>query len=306
MIAECAVEPGVMAEWKHFHSLSGDFSVGQGRLLCEFPAKWRGAVLRIAEELERRGINSSLQAQMIVEAFHQGTFRRALVPSCREYVATGSWCDSAATVEPPFDMVILAKSSGRHNELTAGEFLKHDTRFRRPRQIEVARRADALIDCGWECFRRAEEIVVIDPYFRPREAQFGKVLGRFLERLDVDGRKPRRLEVHLGLPKPYRESIQQGNWNHWAREHLPFGWSLRVAHWDRLETGSKLHARYILTNIGGLDYNWGTDEDPAEHTQVSLLDDEFWEVLYRRYAWLPENMPKDFIKHPERILTVQH
>ncbi len=52
MIAECAVDPEVMAHWSHFQSLHGDFGVGQARVLCEFPKKWRRMVLQRAAEVE--------------------------------------------------------------------------------------------------------------------------------------------------------------------------------------------------------------------------------------------------------------
>ena len=65
-----------------------------------------------------------------------------------------------------------------------------------------------------------------------------------------------------------------------------------------------MHARYILTEIGGLDYNWGTDADPQQFTQVSLLDDPFWERLYQRFCWLPEVPPDAFRNAPERVLEI--
>jgi hypothetical protein len=65
-----------------------------------------------------------------------------------------------------------------------------------------------------------------------------------------------------------------------------------------------MHARYILTDFGGLDYNWGTDEDPREFTQVGLLDDLFWQELYKRFSWTPESTPKVFRNHPDRIFEV--
>jgi len=250
------------------------------------------------------GVNSPRQAQMLVDQFQHGSFRRSLVSSRRPYPESTDWCQAARSANPAFDLVIHSSPNVAPNELCAGEFLKTSAPFFMERQAEVQRTADALIECGWPCFRRAKEIYLIDPYFRPTEAKFGLVLGKLLTRLEKSGMEPSRIEVHTALPDDYRPAVQRRNWEHWAVGNLPSNWKLKVAHWRTFETGSKMHARYILTDLGGLDYNWGTDEEPQEFTQVGLLDDAFWEKLYRRFAWPPESMPTEFRDFPDRVIEI--
>lgn len=305
MIAECAVEPEVMAEWRHFQSLHADFGIGQGRLLCQFPSKWRKEVLLAVERMEKEGINTAIQTQKILDQFQHGAFRRGLVSSNREYSTDGSWIDTARNQAEPFDVIIHSGSPSSDRELRAGEFLRSDPPFSRTRQCEVQRIAARLIDAGWAAFRRAKEIYLIDPYFNPSVAKFGEVLGSFLTRLERYGSVPKRLEVHTNLPAEYRPETQKRNWERWAESHLPSNWTLKVCHWQTLETGGRMHARYILTDIGGLDYNWGTDEDPSEFTQVGLLDDSFWERLYARFAGEAGSPPKALLGFPDRIFEIK-
>lgn len=124
MIAECAVEPEVMARWEHFQALHADFGVGQGRLLCEFPRKWRKVVLERAAELEAQGINTARQAAMLLEQFQHGVFRRGLVASGREFPSDVEWSKAARTAEPPFDLIIHSGKPASSSELRAGEFLR--------------------------------------------------------------------------------------------------------------------------------------------------------------------------------------
>lgn len=307
MIAECAVEPEVMARWENFQSLHGDFGVGQGKLICEFPGSWIQAVLDRAAEFERQGINSPRQAQMLLDQFdrhNKGSFLRAIAPSGRKFPQGANWCDAARSTHPEFDLMIHSSEPQSGEELKAGEFVKNSDPFVTRRQTEVPRTADALIDCGWACYRRAKEIHVIDPYFNPVLQKFGLVLGKLLARIERSGARPSRIEVHTELPGMYDRDLQQRHWNRWAESHLPSHWTLKVVHWEKLETGSKMHARYILTDFGGLDYNWGTDEDPQEITQISLLDDPFWQELHRRFAWPAESMPQVFREFPDRIFEI--
>jgi hypothetical protein len=304
MIAECAIDPEVMAEWRYFESLSADFGVGQGRLLCEFPSKWRRLFLDKTCLLEARGINSAKQAAMLLDQYQHGGFRRALVGSTRDYPTGSNWNEAARASEPSFDIIVHADDPKGANEVRAGEILRRNPPFARSRQTEIRRVAADLIACGWECYRRAKEIYVVDPFFKPQEAYFGKVLGHLLSRIERESSRPKRIEVHTKMPGTYIAKTQRAHWRQWATEHLPSGWTIKVIHWEILETGSKLHARYILTDFGGIDYNWGVDEDPQEFTQVSLLDDSFWEKLYQRFAWFVESTPKVFCDFPDRVFEV--
>ena len=241
---------------------------------------------------------------MLLDQFQHGAFKRGLVASGRSFPSDKEWCEAAKTSTPSFDLIIQSKNPSNGIELRAGEILRLHPPFARSRQVEVRRRATDLIACGWPCFRRAKEIYLIDPYFRPRDAKFGRVLGHLLTRLERESSQPKRIEVHTGLPSEFRADIQKANWNNWASEHLPSGWKIKVTHWEKIETGGKLHALYILTDFGGIDYNWGTDEDPDQHTQVSLLDDAFWQILYDRFALPDGRVPEAFRNSPERIFEI--
>ena len=309
MISECAIESEVMAHWEHFFGLHADFGVGQGKLLCEFPNSWRGIVTERVHELAESGVNTPMQTKLILEQidiYNPGAFLRALVPSLRKFKKDSNWCTAAREIHPEFDLLIHLAEPESEKEFKAGEFIKTSGKYVTPRQDEIQRKAEVLIDCGWQLYRRAGEIYVIDPYFTPDESRtFGSVLSELLDRVKHNGRKPKRIEVHTKLPPVYYPDTQKGNWKRWAEKaKVPEDWPITVVHWDKLETGSEMHARYILTNFGGLDYNWGTDEDPKDYTQVSLLDDLFWQKMYYRFAWTADTIPQVFRDHPDRVFEV--
>ena len=308
MIAECVIKPELLAEWKYFQRLHGRFGVSEGRLLCLFPLendewreRWKTAVTKYEEE----GRNTWQQTQKIREHYINGKLSRALVDPMREFKAPDSWSDSVQQAEPKFDLVLQADPPNNNRYLNIDEYLDEDPPFYRPRQTEIQRTAKKLIETGWQCFRRAKEIYLVDPYFDVQQRSFGPVLAKFVERLDDENPpEPPRLEVHASL-KPFNGTfdrrIKQNQWQNWAEKNLPSGWSLKISYWDKIETGGTMHARYILTEIGGLDYNWGMDVDESEHTQVSLLEDTLWNKLYRRFAW-PGQSPNE--NQPKHVLEV--
>jgi hypothetical protein len=54
---------------------------------------------------------------------------------------------------------------------------------------------------------------------------------------------------------------------------IPRGVVLKIVRWSEQAGGEKFHARYILTDIGGVRFDVGLDSgDPGQTTDVSLLD----------------------------------
>lgn len=57
---------------------------------------------------------------------------------------------------------------------------------------------------------------------------------------------------------------------------LPLGIQLRIIRWQQKDGGDKPHARYILTERGGIRYDYGLDEgeEGDQATDVSLISEE--------------------------------
>jgi hypothetical protein len=68
---------------------------------------------------------------------------------------------------------------------------------------------------------------------------------------------------------------------HRLAEIIPRGTTLRAFHWLRKTGGKKFHPRFILTERGGLHYDYGLDagEGPADTTIVTLMDHGLWETI---------------------------
>jgi len=81
-----------------------------------------------------------------------------------------------------------------------------------------------------------------------------------------------------------------GNRIHSIRYHLPdlipAGTKLRVFFWKRRPGGKRLHPRFILTELGGLQPDYGLDEGDAtgDTTIVSLMAEEVWQAARADYC----------------------
>ena len=297
MIADCAIDPEVFAEWRHFQSLHEDFGVGRGRLISAFPSKWKRRVSTKAWELVQTRVNTDMQAKRIDERLSSARFGLKMKPSKREFLTeSGVWLEAARNAEPPFDMVITSGTGLYGNRIGAEDLLKDEPPFRRRTQGQVDRDKGTLMGVAQMLVSTCEEIIMVDPNFRADEPRFHSTLLHLIGLLVArGGGPPKRLEIHTNCIRKqgdvYRRGPQLSQWHEHIEPELPAGWKLTVCYWDQLPSGGKSHARFLLTELGGLYYDHGLDEGPGQ-TLVTLLEEEVWEGLFRTFD--ARSLPVDF------------
>ena len=296
MIAECAIDPEVFANWRHFQSLYEDFGVSEGRLISKFPSKWVKKVADHSRQFVKVGINTELQAARIEERLRSERFKRKLYTrGGRTYDTEQSWLHNAEDAKPPFDLIISQASTSSGNRVSAENLLKDESPFARSSQAQITRQKEPLITAASALLVSAEHIVVIDPNFRADEPRFSASLLHLIAEVQKAGRIPKRFEVHTNRIRKKGETFIRAphvsQWEHHILPKLPTDWPLNVCYWDQLPTGGKPHARFILTELGGLYYDHGIDEGNGQ-TLVTLLEDSVWEPLHQLYD--ARSLPDDF------------
>lgn len=143
------------------------------------------------------------------------------------------------------------------------------------------RTAEALAACVVPLGMISREVKFIDPYFST-DPKWVSVLVEFLESCLRVGAKFRRIEIYTGDKTPL-DFLEQT-----ARERivnrLPPGVDVHFLAWRRFEDGERLHARYVLTDRGGIGFDVGLDEGkPGETTDVRLLSQELYEMRWREF-----------------------
>ena len=272
MIKEFAVEPEVMATWAHFQSLFEDFGVGKGRLISEYPGKWRQMVYelapRLSGEIKGYSIRSKISAQ-----------RHKLIPGrsrCYDPDPRKDWLVNAEArmEDTPFDGIVARENPRRHGAVfVAGEIERDEPPWRTSTQSKVERPASALANCAGLLLSVAIEIVLVDPNFDATESRFREPLAAIFQAPSQCKRwKP--CEVHTIKPDVFVRDVHEINYSRHLAGVVPTGTTLRVHFWSQRMGGETMHPRFLLTEFGGLHYDYGLDRgrDPGEKTIVTLLD----------------------------------
>ena len=280
MIHEFAVEPEVMATWQHFQSLWDDFGVGKGRLLVEYPGNWRRRIHELAPKLsapvKANAISSKISAQR-----HKfiGARGRPYEPE-RLWLANAK--DQQASALPFRAIVAHSDALASADVLVAGDFDRDAEPWKVHTQLMCPRKAGEMVGAARPLLTTARELILVDPHFDGNARRFTRTLAEFVGQRTSWS----RLELHTAMRTPYDARGQQVNLTAALARHIPRGTTLTVFFWQSRPGGEQMHARYLLTEMGGMHFDFGLDEDESGTgtTQVTLLEHEFFLRLRRDFA----------------------
>lgn len=291
MIKEFAIQPQVMATWRHFRELRDDFGVGRGRLVSVFPWDWKEKVRSLAQAQ-----NQDIKAAAILSHLHAYLYRgehcfiRTRMATCK---SNDEWLEKAeqSTAPSPFHAIISTTNPRKHaGVLVAGEFERTAEPFAVRTQLDVPRRPEALADCCGLLLEHCDEFKIIDPHFDSTNRAFTNTFEVILEKLGARNRKLKRLELHVSCSDGFNKSNQQANYHRAFSRLLSKQNTMRVVFWRDLEQG--FHARYLLTELGGVKFDWGFDQgnSPQHLNEVVLLEHRRFEEVTARFT-APDAQP---------------
>lgn len=292
MFKEIAIEPEVMARWEWFLKLYDMFGYDKGMLLVEFPNCWRRQVIEIANILIKQGVNQEIKVRSMVERLRDDRFKKCLFYRERTIGEFATWIQRASSAQPPFDVIVGNPGSNSPSGMvTADDFFWEDRRLQAKRYERIPRNATDLIKACEKMLLNSEEVRFIDRYFNPRKKEKRDPFVRLIDFLHDQNKAARKIQIYTQLileeatPDDYRKKLEH---------ELPTGFSLEVFFLEKIDGGENLHPRFILTDLGGMQYDHGLDEGDGT-SLVAILQSEMRTQLWGEYA--PGS--KVFGRHPK-------
>lgn len=280
MIKEYALDPSLLRNWKDLRYFLETMGVTQGRLIARYPKRWKALVYEgLSEEIgdvERKRIEERLS-----------TVNEKLFPRRGRWDDQVSWLENAEAEHSraPFaGIVSLNNPRSNPSVLLGDEVHEGSEAWAATTQIEVRRDPKVMADSVAPLLRNSQEIVFIDPHFS-LTARYTSTLAAFLKVVAQGGLTMRRIQYLCkasGDPGPFIRNCMVVL-PRYVRKEL----TLEVILLKEEPGGEKLHDRFILTDRWGVQFSIGLDshiKDQATNTIVSLLSDELWSSIYRKYV----------------------
>lgn len=284
MLFEYAVEPqAIGSSWQNFRFLIEKFGFDRGRLISQFPKAWFKEVYAASaamKPVERARLEIVLGQAKQSKVIRSG---RPYDPSLGNWLANAIAQHAVA----PFHAIISENNPGD----LADVVLVDEADEAHPLMIsghtwDVERTGTHLAQAMGPLLRSARTVLLVDRYFDIRDPKYTETLKACLDEIAGAGGNGMRCEVHFcdHDSRPPAAVIEQ-NARVWLRGLIPSGVSVALFAWKEKRGGSDFHARYLLTELGGVSVDAGfSAEGTAQMTQVALLDLGFSQAKLSTYA----------------------
>lgn len=285
MLYEYALEPELLNNWKDFRYFIEKFGVSNGRLISRYPSSWKKLVYEAAQQcppMEKKRIEEKLKQLE----------NRVLVSRISEWNEDLNWISN--TIEEhskrPFHAIIARENLNNHKQiLVADEVDEEHPLMQSPTNFAVVRTAEEMARCVRDLLRLSRKIMFIDPYFSPSSKRHLRPLAEFLKIIDetVAKSSTKTVEIFYHTTIFQQEQSFKKQCKSKLTKIIPKNLSLGIVRWNRKE----FHNRYILTDIGGVSFETGLDDNNfgagTEKDDVNVLGEERYQELWQQYSNKP-------------------
>jgi len=264
MIKEFAVEPEAIANsYRDFFYIIEKFGLPQGRVIAEFPRKWKAMVFQAAQAK----LTGTRKLTDITECLKQLPNDILFRSPKGRGDGNASWLERVAAVQAsqPFDFVLTANSLNAPQTVRLEDFTeKHEclTQNRHWRLSRTAHNISAACAFHWQT---AKHVKLIDPYFDLGEPRY----QRPFERLFAMPTQVQQLDIYRN--DNFGAASIPNRWQDALGHAMAQGVRVRVF----FRSVSDMHNRYFLTDLGALTFGAGLCEDaknPPAIDDILLLE----------------------------------
>lgn len=264
MLFEYAVEPqAIGSSWQTFLYLIEKFGFDRGRLISRLPSKWEKKVIQAAKEA---GV-PDIRMASIVERLRNA--KLAVVDFGRPYNSEISWIDNALieNQRAPFHAIIAEQNLGG----SAAVLPVTDIDEQQPLMAVAQDRAISR-DCGSIAgalsgfLRVSTRILFVDPFFDPYNSRYKSTLRACLAVVKTDNPEA-ACEIHYRYHsnKPANEELEREAATLFNGV-IPEGLAVSLYCWREKNGGADFHARYLLTDRGGVGIDAGFSAEGGHQT----------------------------------------
>ena len=282
MIYEYALEPEMVATWgdkKNYRFFSRAFGIKEGRFVSYIPKKWFKKVWDSCNDLS--DMNKERLTELLV-----GLKKAVIKREGYHWDETQeSWLCNALT---EYERYPFFRIMARGNPENRPEILIEDDTYDAscsgwdiPHGITVNRNASEMASAIKTMLSCCRWIKFIDPHISPDKQRYKKSLEAFLK--IVGNKRPvgsvEAIEIHISRHEATTEFLREK-----FEKVIPSGLQATLFQWQEKLNGPRLHNRYILTDLGGVEFQHGLDTGAkGEIDDITRLDCKQYKLHYKEY-----------------------
>jgi hypothetical protein len=283
MIYDYAIQPEALVAINGLWQRHADLGVSSGRVIAEVPGEsWRESVSKQLDAFDPAIIGTQGYRKLedwLCNLAKNGTLRRR--PQESSATATADWIATvcAENQRLPFRAIVSNNKGlfpGCDNVINKTDIDLAHERWQVPRSVEVRRQINSIAAVMKPLATLSHDLLFVDPFFARRTDAFGAIAKIIAEAQNATF-PLRYVEVHTEVKESQTMKCAKQN----IRDTFPemmhhFGvkkekWKLTV------RIRSRLHDRFLMTDLGGISLSAGFDDAVRRPTQIAtLLEEQLW------------------------------
>lgn len=271
MFKEYAVDPEILGRTGAAWVLLDNMGVEHGRLISKFPKRWTRLVY---DEIVKSHC-SEMQKKKLEERLNRAKKALANLRDNRHYEADSRWLNAAikANQVDPFAAILVQETPAcpkTSDNLVEVDEATNSHPLWNNDSAPIKRATQEIVGCLAPLARISKEWLFIDPYLSDSRKRLDVVFGTIAASLTAT-RQPRRIEIHTSNKICDFESLVERVEARCERQGLKT--NVVIYQWRPKPGGEGFHARYFLTERGGVHIDYGLSEgDDGQTTDMSRLN----------------------------------
>ena len=273
MLYEYAVDPAALgSSWARCRYILDQAGWDVGRLIARYPRKtWKAAALEAAKDIE-----GDIERARVREAIELATRYKCIKLGREVQDAAADWIDDAKLQQRvvPFQAIVAdTPNDGAYSVLNIDAVSVADPLWQCPANWQVPKTGAAIASALEPLVRHSRDFKLIDPYFDVTGPRYLPTLVPLMTMAAAHGLEA--VEVHceerdqvLDIGALTRQAP------HGLQAQIPNGLSLRIYWWKAHPGGRRLHARYSVSEKGGVRIDHGFSEQPGALEDLSLMSED--------------------------------
>ena len=273
MIKEFAVEPdAIVGSYRDFSYVIEKFGVWEGRVISQFPSKWKRLVYEAAQARHKGRVEQTKIVERL-RGLPDGVLMSLSRPG-----GDGEWITQALNEHQrkPFDYILSNKSHAHPCVVLVEELDGNHKCLCFTREQCIRREPEVMANSCDLLLRTAVRVKLVDPHFDLYHDRFLQPFLSVIQRL----RQGTTVEIYRDDKIDPGTLVQRAT--RYLPKCLPLGVTVRLVVW----TQEPMHNRFLMTNHGGVRFGVGLDAagpDSALEDEVSLMLPDVWRSRWTQY-----------------------
>jgi hypothetical protein len=294
MNKEYVIDPTAFHTYVELRYALEKFGFSQGRLLVKYPSAW---IKSVYEQIQFwPDIEKHRAKELLVKA------KEMLVPAGESYETSITWLNNAHNIfnDRKVDGVI-ASDVNSWGYPTIAEI--DDDYFESGRDIRTLSSAESYIKVSLRLLQMSHEVTFIDPYLRLDKKGYAIVFNEFLKVAQQGKCKLFVIWARYGISEMKSQAAYSEMLAKDFKSTLNKGSKLHVKLVDDANSIEKMHARLMLSRLGGFRFDHGFEAfSDNRNVDISILDKN---TLDHHCKWyLDPDSRNDFKVIEEHLISV--